>query len=78
MIEIAGVKKTRVKHHAGILPFWSKDTRTFGEADTIRPSKDSKVCDQGVTKMFPGHAEKYERNCYIMCNPPQEQCRGDT
>ena len=63
MVEINGVKKTRVEHYANIIPRWTKFMRTFGEAGTVRTGKDGKVGNRGVTMMMVGHADNHEGNC---------------
>ena len=49
LVEIDGVKKTRVKHYASLTPNWVKHLRTFGEAGTVRTGNDGKVVNRGVT-----------------------------
>ena len=69
MIEINGVTKTRIEHYQGSLPEFASHLRTFGEAGTVKISKDGKVKDRGVTCMFVGYASDHTGNVYRMFNP---------
>ena len=54
LVEIDGVKKTRVKHYTALIPNWVKHRRTFREAGTVRRGKDGEIGNHGVTMMFWG------------------------
>ena len=63
IVKINGVKKTRVKHYANILPTWVNHMRTVGEAGTVGTGKGGIVGNRGVTMMMVGYADNHEGNC---------------
>ena len=48
------------------LPKWTRHMRTLGESGTvtIKSKINPKLHDKGVSCMFVGHAENYDRDCY--------------
>ena len=69
IVELNGVKKTRVEHYQNLMPNFVQHLRTWGEAGTVKTGKDGKVGDRGVTMIFIGYANSHEGDCYRMLNP---------
>ena len=70
VIEIDGVKKTRVEHWSGKLPGYAHYLRTWGEAGVVKVKRTGtpKVADRGITCMFVDYADNHAGDCYEMLN----------
>jgi hypothetical protein len=69
LVNINGIKETRIEHYGPPLPRFAQYLHTWGEVGTIKPGKDWKTGDQGVTCMFIGYASNHKSDCYRMWNP---------
>jgi hypothetical protein len=59
MVQVDGIKKTRIEHYGLDLPHFAKHLRTFGKAGTVKIGKKNKVNNYGTMCIFIGCASRY-------------------
>jgi hypothetical protein len=71
VVEIDGVKKTRVEHWSGKKPEYAANLRTWGEAGTVKvkTTMTPKLADRGVQCMMVGYAVDHAGDVYRMWDP---------
>jgi hypothetical protein len=71
VVDIDGVKKSRVEHWSGKRPSYAENLRTWGEAGTVKLKTlaTPKIADRGVQCMFVGYALDHAGDVYRMWDP---------